>query len=451
MKENDQLNICDFGALPESGGLCTAALQAALDAANNAGGGTVVIPRGVFLTGTVNLGSASLRLEKGAVLKGSPGLSDYSFCGYRHNEMGDVLPLLYSMGGQGIRLSGEGTIDLNGDAFFDFGKPRIPPSKIALTEEQKMECTVSYNGRPNQPIFFYRCSNVTVEGLTIVNAPCWTFSFAECDTVRMLDLTIDNNLRVPNNDGMHFCCSRNILIRGCSISSGDDCIAFTGITDWEIPCQDAVVSDCILKTCSKAILIGYMHSIVRNISVSNVIISESNRGICVCASERTGLVENVTISNIQIQTRIRAGNWWGNGEPVLMMGTWHNYDRYALPAPNRNLDENICNVRISSAIIHADNAIGIVGANGNIRNIKMDGLTICMNESVNMAVKGKVLDLAPSEQIETLPQDGNDYWLHVQDAQSVEVADACVEPFHGKIPMASLRDSPACKVEFHCK
>jgi polygalacturonase len=442
--EFKRINILEFGAAADNGMVCTEQIQAALDEANRRRDCTVVVPAGVFVTGTLNLGSVTLELQKGAVMKGSPDLSDYRGCGYRHNEMGEVLSLLYSMNGSGITICGEGTIDMSGRAFFDFGSPSVPPG-MAMSEAQKKECTVPTAGRPNQPVFFRRCSGVTVQGVRIIDAPCWTFSFCECSNVRMLDLTIDNDLNIGNNDGMHFCGCRDVIVRGCVISSGDDCIALTGITDWDVPCQDVVISDCILRSCSKAIAIGYMHSIVRNVTISNVIIRESNRAICIMSSERTGLVENVTISNVQLDTRIRAGNWWGNGEPIFIMATWHHYDRYALPAPDRSWPVNVRNVCVQSADCSGENAIGIVGSNHNIREITLEGIRFELKESADLGLKGRVIDLSPSEQTETIPGSLPSCWLHMQSAQDVEVR-AAVRPYQGSVPFMSLKDCRGCRV-----
>lgn len=440
------ISILDFGA-SANGELCTKALQAALDEANGRKNATVVVPCGDYVTGTVNLGSASLYLEKGAVLKGSPCLGDYSTCGYRHNEMGDVLPLLYSMNGEGITISGEGTIDLNGDAFFDFDRPSVPRSGRGLTPEQVLECTVPTTGRPNQPIFFHQCRNIVVKGVKIINSPCWTFTFNDCETVRMLDLTIDNNLRIPNNDGMHFCCSRDILIRGCVISSGDDCIALSSITDWNKFCEGVVISDCILTSCSKAIVAGYMHSLVRNVCISNVIIRRSNRGLCIMSSERTGLVENVTVSNVLIDTRVRAGNWWGNGEPILIMATWHHNPGYDMPPPDRCFDANVRNIHVQSAICSSENAIGIVGANGNVCGVTISGLSMQLKDSENKGIKGNRVDLSPSDAGGALPEDGNDYWLLVEQAEDIVITNPRITDYHGRKPLACIRGTQACRIE----
>lgn len=438
------VDITAFGAKEGTGQVCTAEIQSAIDEANRLGGATVLVPPGTFVTGTLLLGGASLHLMRGAVLKGSPNLADYRPCGYRHNEMGDVLPLICSMESSGVRLSGQGTIDLNGDPFFDFSLETLAGRHRGLTEEELLECPAEHGARPNQPIFFYRCTNVAVEGLTLINAPCWTLTFVECSQVRLTDLNIDNSLRIPNNDGVHFCGCRDVLVRGCVITSGDDCIALSGITDWDVPCENVVISDCILTSRSKAIVIGYMHSIVRDVCVSNVVIRGSNRGICIMASAGTGLVEHVAVSNVRLDTRVPAGHWWGNGEPILLMATWHHFDNYDLPAPNRSFPVSISDVHIHQAVCTGENAIGIVGQRGNIDGVRLTGLSVRLKDSERLHLKGRVLDISPSAGEARLPEEP--CWLLVQEARHVAVEAVVAKTDHGSSPVAVVRDCQDCEI-----
>jgi polygalacturonase len=433
MNENKSFfNILDYGA--QEGGFSTAPIQAAIDAACTVRG-TVLIPAGIFITGTLNLKGVSLYLEKGAVLKGSPNIDDYPFYGFIHNEMGNVLSLLYCMDGEDVSISGEGTIDLNGSAFYDFNRRSVPSnSKIPFTEKQKEECTVCYEKRPNQPILFHRVKHLTVSGIRIMNAPCWTMSFIECEDIKISDLTIDNDLSIPNNDGMHFVCCTDVIVRGCNISTGDDCIAMTGITDWNKPTERIIISDCLLRSCSKAISIGYMHSIVRDITISNCIVRESNRALVLMASAGTGLIENVAISNLRLDTRIRAGNWWGNGEPVCIMGTWHNHDAYRDSPPEKRFPVSIRNILFQNLICSGENVIAVIGENKSVRDIYFDRVLFELKDSDNLALKGRTVDLSPGTQIAELPDNGIPYWLFIRDAERVEVQNAVVLPFHGKTP-----------------
>ncbi len=411
-------SILDFGAVPDT--LCTQAIQRAFDAAS-ASHGTVLIPPGTFITGTLDMGKASLYLQKGAVLLGSPHMEDYRHNGYAHNEMRQTISLLYAMDADGIRVSGEGTIDCNGSHFFDFDRRNPAWNSPPLTDEQLQECPVCFAARPTQPLFFLNCRNVDFRDITIRNAPCWTLSFHNCEDIRITDLTIRNDPVIPNNDGLHFCGCRRCIIRGCNIVAGDDCLALSGITDWDIPCEDFVISDCVFTSTSKAIVLGYMHSIVRNISISNCILRDSQRGLCIMTST-TGLVENITVSNLRVDTRVRAGSWWGNGEPVCIYALFHDNPYYLRPMPQRNWPVNIRNVRLTGLSCAAENLIGIVGTGENVRDITIDGLSFYRKPSANAYLKGiNAVDTAPSEVTARAPAQTPEYWLCAQGCRDVTI------------------------------
>ena len=433
------INVLDYGAKPNTGELCTKEIQAALNAATDRHGATVLIPAGEFLTGTLNLGGASLYLEKGAVLKGSPNMEDYIFNGYHHNEMGLTLSLLYSLNNHDIRIAGEGTIDLNGDSFYHMDRPTVPDCGFALTDRQKAECTRKYDKRPNQPIFFYHCDRVRIQDIRIIHSPCWTLSFIECRDIRVTGLTIDNSLILPNNDGMHFCSCSKVFVHGCNITSGDDCIALSCITDWNKPCEEIVISDCILRSSSKAIVVGYMHSIVRNVCISNCVILESNRAFCIMTSSGTGLVENILVNNMRLDTRIRAGNWWGNGEPVAIVATKNNIASYAAAIPDRYFPINVRNVRFQNLICSGENAIGIVGEGGNICDVSFTSLSMELKDSDNLPIKGRIIDASPGAQTAHLP-DESPYWLHVQNAKDIRIKNARIALYKGVTPGVSMKD-----------
>ncbi len=145
------------------------------------------------------------------------------------------------------------------------------------------------------------------------------------------------------------------------ISSGDDCIALSCITNWDKPCEDIVITNCVLRSCSKAIVVGHVYSIVRNVLMSNCIIRESNRGLCLMAHDECSLVENVRVSNCSFDTQIRAGNWWGNGEPILLMAVPQNKWIPAEQRARHVTDASIRNVRISGVTCTGENAMGVVG------------------------------------------------------------------------------------------
>ncbi len=428
-------DIRDYGA--KIGEMSTAAIQAAIDAAD-AAGGEVLIPKGLYMTGTLNLKGAGLYLAKGAVLKGSPELTDYPDIGYDHNEMKQVKSLIFSMGNPDIHIHGQGTIDMSGHHFYHLDKRNIPESAIVLSEKQINECPATHSGRVNQPMFFLRCDHIRVEDIRIVDAPCWTMSFVECFDVRVEDMTIDNDKRLPNNDGMHFCGCKGVIVRGCNISAGDDCVALSGITNWDIPCEDVVIADCVFRSCSKAIVVGFMHSIVRDVTITNCVIKESNRALCIMSSV-DGLVENVTVSNMRLDTRCAAGNWWGNGEPVCIMGTFHHLSNFRDPIPQREKHVCIRNIVMQNLVCSGENAIGIVGEGNSVENVHIDHLTMQLKDSENLAVKGRVIDISPAKNDAFLPEQPT--WLYLRGVKNVTVTNAHVAPFHGQQPVAYVDEN----------
>lgn len=432
----NDIRLSDRG-VPQ-GSIQTQAIQALLDEASRMGGATVVIPRGTYLAGTLNLGSASLYLEKGAVLKASPNPEDYRDNGFVHNEMRKTICFLYSMDAEGISICGNGTIDLSGDSFYEMSEANVPDYGVPFSEEQRAECTRPISWRPTQPIFFHNCRDLTISGIHIRNAPCWTMAFHACEEICVRDLTIQNSLIIPNNDGMHFCGCRNILIRGCSISAGDDCIALSGITDWNRPCENVVISDCILRSVSKAISIGYMHSIIRNVCISNCVIYDSQRGLCIMSSKGTGLVEHVTVQNLWIDTHVRAGNWWGNGEVIEILGLYHNYEGYLDPAPEARYRVNVRDIRVHNLSCSGENVIAVIG-DGNIENVSIAGVFFEKKPSANRYLKGENrIDVSPSAEDVRLPEDG-EYWLYAVGCKDLQTSDVILRDYEGQKLKAYIR------------
>ncbi len=426
-----KLIITDFGV--KEGVVSTDSIQKVFDLANEIGDVTVVIPKGTYITGTIDIGGASIYLEKGAVLKGSSNLEDYYATDFKHNEMKETISLIYSECNDNIRIYGEGTIDLNGSAFFDYDKREIPHYCTQLSEEQLSECTVTYTFRPTQPIFFHKCNNIYFENITIRDASNWTMSFNDCENIHISGLTIDNDPAIPNNDGMHFCGCREVFIKGCNITSGDDCIALSGITDWNKACENFVISDCIMTSSSKAVVLGYMHSVVRNVNISNCIIKDSHRGLCIMTSTETGLVENVSVNNLRIDTRVRTGNWWGNGEPLCFFALHHNNPNYLHEIPDRSWAVNINNIQLQNISCTAENVIGIVGCKNNIQNVSINGLYYKRKPSKNSYLKGiNTIDVSPAVEKVNVPGDTPDYWLHVQECKNVKLQNIFIEDFENQ-------------------
>jgi hypothetical protein len=148
------------------------------------------------------------------------------------------------------------------------------------------------------------------------------------------NISILNNLLIPNSDGIHLTVSRNVKISDCEIIAGDDAIVLTGFAKIEdtpgftsaeqdkykygnksIYGENLQVTNCRLQSRSSAIRIGYGQHPIRRCLFSNIIISDSNRGIGIFAHDSSS-IEELVFSDIIIETRLHNGVWWGRGEPI---------------------------------------------------------------------------------------------------------------------------------------
>jgi polygalacturonase len=327
--------ITEFGAEPGGRILCTGAIQRAVDECHAHGGGTVLVPAGTFVTGSVRLlGAVHLHLESGAVLLGSRDMSDYYRSGIRRG-------MLYADDAVDITLSGPGCIDGGGSAFFRAEGLNPPGIDTSYTRQRGEymnpkdgldEGPIAFDVRPGMMVDFLRCSNISLRDITLKDSPEYAVRFGTCENVTVAGVTVANNPLTPNNDGIHCTTSRNVRICGCHIVAGDDAIIVTGFPyemdstgkAASVPAtygnrtgraEYVTVTNCTLSSRSAGIRVGYGRNDIRDCTFQNIVIENSNRGIGVFARD-TGSVRNILFSNIVIETRLFTGGWWGAGEPI---------------------------------------------------------------------------------------------------------------------------------------
>jgi polygalacturonase len=321
--------ITDFGAVGDSATLNTIAIQRTIDECAMKGGGTVLVPRGVYVTGTLHLRTnVNLHLENGSTILGSPDIRDYQWNGRR-------VGLLFTQDASNVSITGQGRIDGNGNQFVDLHNAKRIDSVGSAQTRQKTHFREVKEGlgdgplvpkeRPFQMIIFSDCKGVTVRDVFITESPFWTLHFADCDGVILSGVRIWCNLMVPNNDGVDFTSCSNVVMSDCDIRTGDDAVVVTGYSHhWDLPgfkdlqhpSENITVANCMLVSRSSAIRIGgFDQNSIRNCVFTNITITNSNRGIGIFARDE-GSIENMIFSNIVIQTRLHTGDWWGNGEPI---------------------------------------------------------------------------------------------------------------------------------------
>jgi len=273
-------NILKYGAKPGGTFDCREAINSAIDACAKAGGGRVVVPAGEFLTGAIRLRSnVNLYVSKGATLKFSTDPKAYLplvHTRWEGMELMHLSPLIYAFEQTNVAITGEGTLDGQGRSFFwkwhgnpnYGGDPNVlsqRPARARLYEMMDKGVPVAerifgegYYLRPQfvQP---YRCKNVLIEGVKIVDSPMWEVHPVLCENVTVKGVHIYSH--GPNNDGCDPESCKDVLIEDCFFDTGDDCIAIKSGRNNDgrrlaAPSENIIIRNCTMKDGHGGITVG---------------------------------------------------------------------------------------------------------------------------------------------------------------------------------------------------
>ncbi|MGB6545669.1 MAG: glycoside hydrolase family 28 protein [Candidatus Acidiferrales bacterium] len=311
-----------FGAVGDGKTLCTAAIQAAIDACSKAGGGTVVVPPGVYLTGPLFLKSHIVfEVVAGATLLGSGNFSDYPTMAGRWEGLDRTVfaSLLTGSDLENVTIQGRGTLDGQGQIWWDaFRKTMALRRQANLMGREPENPPGSPLAWPRARIInLYRSKNIVIRDLSIVNSPSWNIHPVDCENVLIDGVSIVNPQFSPNTDGIDPESCRNVRISNCYISTGDDCIVLKSgykyIPDHPFaPCEGVVVTNCYFGFGHAGVGIGSETAGgVRNVTSSNCVCDGTVRGLYIkSARGRGNVIED-----------IRAVNWVMRNieqEPVML-------------------------------------------------------------------------------------------------------------------------------------
>ncbi len=254
-------DITKYGAVAGDQAKTSAAITAAIDACNKAGGGRVVVPAGTWLTGPITLKSkVNLHVAKDATLAFSQNPADYPLVLTRFEgvECMNYQPFIYAFEQTDIAITGEGTLDGQADWTHWWNWTRIRAQGLenaskrigqqaaqGVPPEQRIVGEGGYL-RPNfvQP---YRCKNVLFEGVKLVRSPMWELHPVLCENVTVRKIRVDTT--GPNNDGCDPESCKNVLIEDCVFNTGDDCIAIKSGRNHDgrrvnVPSENIVIRNC---------------------------------------------------------------------------------------------------------------------------------------------------------------------------------------------------------------
>lgn len=283
--DGSPFNILDYGAKGDGATKNTVAIQNALDACASAGGGTVLVPEGVYETGSLLLhANTTLQLSSHACLMGSPDIADYPIENVRfEGEFRDGHRAL-------ISATDAANVTIAGGAIFG------PP--ISLGELR--------NPRGPVLIELTSCTNAVLENFTTQYQRLWTIHVLYCKNLEARNLII-RTVR-ENGDGIDVDSCDGVTIEHCDINTGDDAISLKSgrgraAQDLGRPTENVVIRNCRLESSIYAAL-GLGTEIsggVRNVKVQNCVIAGRQNAIYIKSREgRGGYMENISGENLTV-------------------------------------------------------------------------------------------------------------------------------------------------------
>lgn len=302
-------NVRDYGGIGDGKTKDTSAIQRAVDECSRAGGGTVIVPAGTWISGSIYLKSnVDFYLQAGALILGSPDKEDYNAvdvcpqnaASIRESASGAHLFLAIEQ--TNITLRGPGKIDGNGLTFTcdPSGKPlRTKPYQPFIW-------------RPSQMLFFVECQNVRVLDLNLVNAPYWTCFLHGCNHVFVRGVNIKNSRRplVWEGDGIDIDCCQYVTVSDCMIDVDDDAITLRANPKRlkkKQDCKYITVTNCVLSGGCDGIRIGVGDGHISHAVFSNLMIINGNRAIDFIGAwnqdSRGPDIDHIRFQNICVQTK----------------------------------------------------------------------------------------------------------------------------------------------------
>lgn len=359
----NEYNVLDFGAKGDGTTIETQAIQKAVNACSKTGG-LVIFPAGEYLTGTIYFKSnVTLQLQKGAIILGSTKLSDYpeNLPNYTFFRLGKIKrALIYAENCENIGISGEGTIDGQGNKIF----------------KANGDAVQTYGERPHV-IWMVQSKRIRITGIKLQNSSLWMQHYLACENLYIHNIEVFNHCN-KNNDMIDINGCKDVVISDCRGDTDDDGITIK--STHAKPNENILINNCVISSHCNAIKCGTESNTgFKNIVISNCIIRPSQKkeviygkpagisGISlevVDGAEMNGVcISNVIIDGPQVPLFIRLGN------------RARGYDKNR-PKPQIGSIENITisNITAFNADITGCSITGIPGHT--IKNISLSNIRI---------------------------------------------------------------------------
>ncbi|CAM4285260.1 glycoside hydrolase family 28 protein [Zobellia nedashkovskayae] len=292
--KSDSYNVVDHGAIGDGKTINTKSIQQAIDACNLAGGGTVTIKDGDYISGTLLLkDNVTLHIAKDAKLIGSSNPLDYQSIDTFEDATGQQRGncLIGAKNATNIAVTGKGTIDGNGEAFL---------SKNIKAKIKELNITETEGFGSNRPFLlrFVNSSQIRVQDVHLRQPSAWTCHFYQSNDILVDNVSIYSHAH-KNNDGIDLDSSYDAVIKNCDINTGDDAICIK--TTSPKPTYNVKISDCKLRSDWGSIKFGTESmGDMYNIDIKNCQIYDTKGGGIKILSVDGANIHDVTIDGIQM-------------------------------------------------------------------------------------------------------------------------------------------------------
>ncbi|WP_037380299.1 glycoside hydrolase family 28 protein [Sinorhizobium americanum] len=337
----------------------TAEIQTAIDQVSGRGGGRVSLLAGEHVAGGLLLKSGvELHLTEGALLRAIPDYEAYRGTTVRVIAEKSDRGMIVARNAENVRISGPGRIEAGGEHFITGDDPDVGTF-------------IPAEFRPRVMVL-EGCRGVGLDGFHVTGSPMWTLHLADCEDIVIRDVTITNDRRLPNTDGIVLDACRRVMIEDCNISTADDgiCLKTSAGPDGKAigSCENITVRRCTVSSLSCALKLGTeSYGDFSDVVFEDCKVSESNRGLGLFSRDG-GQMRNIRFSRIEVDCHETPDGFWGSGEALTVTVVDRRPERRAGAVENL-LVEEICG--------RMEGAINLVSTStAGIRNVELNRITL---------------------------------------------------------------------------
>lgn len=409
---NKEYLVTDFDVVGDGITLNTIAIQTLIDRIHENKGGTLVFPKGQYLSGGLVMKSnVSFYLKEDAVLLGSTNPYHYEDVPMPDRPQSPKrddysnMAFLVAYKANNFKIYGEGKIDGQG-------------RKLALAVDslhhsgERIDPKYNYRRmRPNETarpklLRFSMCKNISILDLNLQNGSCWGLSFELCEKLKLNNLKIVNRA-YWNNDGMDITDCRNVQITNCDVNSADDGICLKSYFP-NFYNDSIYIANCNIKSSASAIKFGTAsYGGFKNVTIENIEVFDTFRSAIAIESVDGGDIENIKVSNITAKNTgnaifIRLGHRGGKA-PGSVKNIHLTDIRVEVPFGRPDIDYDLRGPEVD--FFHNPFPSSIVGIPGHsIENVTIENVEITYP---GRATKG--MAYVPLNRLEQVPEKIKDY------------------------------------------